>query len=300
MEIAAALPVGLTARAMTVEDIDAVVAMVNECELHDTGELMMERADMLADSSTTGFDRERDWVVALDGDRPVGWGLLVHLRSAWVDVHPSARGRGLGTWLREWSVARAREKGAPRVGQTINDRCSDAVELFQAAGYSPRYTSWILRMELPERPADPVPPEGVTLRTYRPEDETEALTMFEEAFSEFADRLPSTLDNWRAFTTEREGFVPDDLVLAEADGKIVGGAHLLDADEIWVGGLATHRDYRHRGIARALLHVSFQRSYDRGYRRTSVSTDSKTGALALYERLGMTVHESFTHWAIDL
>lgn len=294
------LPAGLTARAMTVEDIDGVVAMVNECELHDTGELMWERADMLSDSSTDGFDRGRDWIVVLDGDRPVGWGLLVHVRRAWGDVHPSARGRGVGTWLRVWSEARAREKGAPRVGQTINDRRTDAVTLFRKAGYSPRYTSWVMRMELPERPADPVPPEDVTLRAYRPEDETEALTMFEEAFSEFADRLPSSLATWRAMTTEREGFAPDDLMLAEADGKIVGGAYLLDADEIWVDKLATHRDYRHRGIARALLHVAFQRSYDRGYRRTSVSTDSKTSALTLYERVGMTVHESFTHWAIDL
>lgn len=299
MEIST-LPAGLTVRPMTVEDIDGVVAMVNECELHDTGELMFERADMLTDSSTEGFDRERDWVVALDGDRPVGWGMLVFLRNAWIDVHPSARGGGLGTWLREWSVARAREKGAPRVGQTINDRRQVAMVLFRGAGYSPRYTSWILRMELPERPADPAPPEGVTLRAYRPEDETETLTMFEEAFTEFADRLPSSIATWRAMTTEREGFVPDDLVLAEADGKIVGGAYLLDADEIWVDKLATHRDYRHHGIARALLHVAFQRSYDRGYRRTSLSTDSKTGALTLYERVGMTVHESFTHWAIDL
>jgi GNAT superfamily N-acetyltransferase len=255
---------------------------------------------MLSDSAIEGFDRDRDWVVVLDGERPVAWGMVVFLRSAWADVHPSVRGRGVGTWVREWTVARAREKGAPRIGSTINDRRADAVALFRAAGYTPRYTSWILRIDHAERPADPAPPEGVTLRAFRAADEIEALTMFEEAFSEFADRLASSLDTWRSMTVRREGFSPEDLILAEAGGAIVGGAFVLDAGEIWVDKLAVHRDHRHRGIARALLHLAFQRSFDRGYTRTSLSTDSKTGALALYERVGMRVQESFTHWAIDL
>jgi ribosomal protein S18 acetylase RimI-like enzyme len=49
-----------------------------------------------------------------------------------------------------------------------------------------------------------------------------------------------------------------------------------------------------------LLLTAFQRSFDRGYRHTRLSTDSKTGALTLYERIGMHVTRSFTHLAIDL
>jgi len=41
-------------------------------------------------------------------------------------------------------------------------------------------------------------------------------------------------------------------------------------------------------------------SFDRGYDHTSLSTDSRTGALTLYERVGMRVTRSFTNWAIDL
>jgi GNAT superfamily N-acetyltransferase len=296
----AALPDGLTARPMTVDDVDAVVAMINECELHDTGELMWERADLLSDSGTEGFDRDRDWVVVLEGDRPVGWGMLIHLRSAWADVHPSVRGRGVGTWLRVWSETRAREKGAPRVGQTIDDTLTGTVALLRGAGYTGRHTSWVLRIDHEERPPDPSPPAGVELRPFRPEDETPALEMFEAAFAEWPDRLPSTIGTWRSMVTRREGFAPEDLVLAVEDGRVVGGAFILDADEIWVDKLAVARDARHRGIARALLHVAFQRSFDRGYRWTRLSTDSKTGALTLYERVGMRVERSFTHWAIDL
>jgi GNAT superfamily N-acetyltransferase len=285
---------------MTIDDVDDVVAMINECELHDSDEVMWERADMLADSATEGFDRDADWVVIYDDGRPVGWAMLVHLRSAWADVHPTARGRGIGAWLRGWTEWRGRQKGAPRVGQSINDRLTDAAGLFRVAGYSPRHTSWMLTMDHVARPRPPEPPPGVELRAYRPEDRDEALAMFEGAFSEFTDRTPGSPATWRAMTVEREGFSPDDLMLAVTDGQIVGGAFILEAGEIWVDKLAVRRDARHRGIARALLHVAFQRSFDRGYTQTRLSTDSRTGALSLYERVGMQVTESFTHWAIDL
>jgi GNAT superfamily N-acetyltransferase len=295
------LPDGVLARPLADADVDAVVELVNTCELADAGRVMMERADLLSDMGTDGFDRERDVVVIWEGDRLVGWGLIVHHRGRWADVRPDARGRGIGTWLMRWSEDRARELGTDRIGQTIEDVRTDVAAMFAAAGYTPRHTSWILRMDHLDRPPEPELPDGVAVRAFRPGDEEEALTMFEEAFSEFTDRLPSTLATWRAMTIEREGFVPDDLILAVHDEAIVGGAFLLDpGDEIWVDKFAVRRDHRHGGIARAMLHVAFGRSFDRGYDRTTVSTDSRTGALALYERVGMRVVESFTHHAIDL
>jgi ribosomal protein S18 acetylase RimI-like enzyme len=140
----------------------------------------------------------------------------------------------------------------------------------------------------------------VEVRPHSPDVEEEALAMFEEAFSEFDDRSPSTLATWRAMVTAREGFVPDDLILAFEDGRIVGGAFLIDADEIWVDKIAVHRDHRRRGVARGLLQMAFRRSFDCGYTRTSLSTDSRTGALGAYERVGMRVVETFTTYTMDL
>jgi GNAT superfamily N-acetyltransferase len=261
---------------------------------------MMERADLLSDMASDGFDRERDSVIVQETGRPVAWGLVVHRRSRWADVHPDARGRGIGTWLMRWSEERGRELGIDRIGQTVEDSLPEVASMFRAAGYTARHTAWILRKEHPDPPMEPVLPDGIEVRAFRPEDEVEALTMFEEAFSEFDDRSPSSLATWRAMVTGREGFVPDDLILAVAGDRIVGGAFLIDADEIWVDKLAVHRDFRHRGVARGLLQVAFQRSYARGYRQTSLSTDSRTGALGAYERVGMRVVESFTNYAIDL
>jgi ribosomal protein S18 acetylase RimI-like enzyme len=89
-------------------------------------------------------------------------------------------------------------------------------------------------------------------------------------------------------------------MLAIADGRIVGGAFLIDAGEIWVDKLAVAQEHRHRGIARALLRTAFVRSFERGYGWTRLSTDSDTGARAIYERVGMRVERSFTHLALEL
>jgi GNAT superfamily N-acetyltransferase len=294
------VPDGLLVRAPTADDVDAIVTMVNECERHDSGEVMLERADLVADTRTAGFDLDRDWVVVEEGDRIVGRGLFVHRRSAWIDVHPDVRGRGIGSWLRTWSEDRARSVGADRVGQTIDETRADALALLQDAGYRPRRTSWILRIDHEDRPPEPSSPEGVELRASRPEDHDEALAMFERAFSEWEDRLANAPETWRARVTEREGFRGDDLMLAVADDRIVGGAFLIDAEEIWVDKIAVAKEFRHRGIARALLQVAFRRSYDLGYRWTRLSTDSDTGALTVYERVGMRVERSFTHLALEL
>jgi mycothiol synthase len=75
---------------------------------------------------------------------------------------------------------------------------------------------------------------------------------------------------------------------------------LLKDSEIWIDTLAVRRDVRTRGIARALLAAAFLRSFELGYATTGKSTDSRTGALTLYEKHGMTVRERYTHYALDL
>ena len=294
------LPTGLSARALTIDDVDATIAMINTCELHDAGEWMWERSDLLADVRTEGFDPERDWIGVFRSDEIVAWGMYTHPRRAWVDVHPDHRGQGVGTWLRHWTESRGRDRGSDRVTQVIEDTRLDVASMLEAAGYAPGYTSWVLRMEHATEHSNPTAPNGITLRPIRSDDEATTMAMFEAAFSEFADRLPSSEAAWRAGTVEREGFVPDDLIVALDGDAIVGGALLLDSEEIWVDKLAVAATHRHRGIARALLHTAFTRSFDRGYDHTMLSTDSRTGALSLYERVGMRVTRSFTNWGLDL
>ena len=295
------IPAGLSARPLTLDDVDDTIAMVNTCELVDSGELMWERADLLSDISVDGFDADKDWLGVFDGDRIVAWAFLQGPRRLWIDVAPDVRGRGIGTSLRRWAIARARDRGTDRVGQTIEDSRNDVSTALRLAGFTPRHTSWILQMDHPTAPPSVQAPVGIDIRAIDiPNEEDQTLEMLETAFSEFDDRLPTPLEDWRAGVTQREGFVPDDLLVAVDGTGVVGGAFLIDSDEIWIDKLAVAATHRHRGIARALLGTAFQRSFERGYEHTSLSTDSRTGALTLYERAGMHVTRSFTNWAIDL
>jgi GNAT superfamily N-acetyltransferase len=303
-----ALPPGFVARPLADADVDAVVALVRACEVHDSGVAAYERADLVGDLATVL--RERDSLVvrsAADPREPVAWGVVVHGRSRWADVRPDMRGRGLGGALVEWSVDVARATGADRIGQTIEDGRTDAESLFRSAGAVAVRTAWVLRLAHDPTGPRPVrvdaqPPTGVILRTSTEADEIEALDMMELAFSEWPDRRPSSRATWQALVTQREGFQHDQLQVAvDSDGTIVGAAFLIDdGTELWVDKLATHPQHRGRGIGRALLAHAFGIAHDRGRASTALSTDSNTGALPFYERLGMSVTRSFTHWAIPL
>lgn len=276
------------ARPLFDDDIADVVAMVNACEVADSGEVMLEAADIMADLAHA--DRQRDACVVVQDGRIVAWSLIRDARKRWADVHPDARGQGIGGWLLKWAAWRAKHLGADRTGQTIDDRRTDVAAWLQANGYTPRYTSWVL--SVPSAPMD---------HTARPATEPDlVLNLFETAFSEFSDRAPVTLDRWREMTVHKTGFAAGDLLVVHRDGEIAGAAFLIDADGIWVEKLVVAAGFRGQGVARELLAAAQARAAGAGYDRVRLSTDSNTSALAMYEHLGMTVERSFTHWAIDL
>ncbi len=262
--------------------------MVNACELADSGEVMLEVADVVADLA--GADRDRDATVVVQDGRIVAWALIWDARKRWADVHPDARGQGIGTWLLRWSSWRARQLGADRTGQTIDDRRTEVAQLFQAHGYTPRYESWVLTI-------DAAPLEHTAHAAL---DTDAALQLLEQAFGEHADRTPVSLDRWRATTVLRQGFVAEDLLVVQRDGQVAAAAFLVDADEIWVDKLAVAEHFRGQGLARELLSAARARAFESGYERVRLSTDSNAGVLEVYQRLGMSVERSYTHWAVDL
>jgi mycothiol synthase len=291
---------GYHLRPHTPADVDAVTELIAAVELDVVGEELVTRADTAASWAVDGFQPERDSIgVYRDGQLVAA--CEIHDRRTEVNVHPSATGRGLGTWLREWSERRARETGRPTIGQTVPDQNRAATRMLRDAGYQVRHTSWILRIEHQRRPEAPKPPEGVRLRHFQPGDEQAAYRVIETAFNEWPGRAPQTFAQWRAESIDREDFVPEDFLLAEEGNEVIGAALLLDdRDEMWVPELAVAREHRGRGIARALLQETFRRSFERGHTKSGLSTDSRTGALTLYEKIGMTVRMSFTRYELAL
>jgi ribosomal protein S18 acetylase RimI-like enzyme len=134
------------------------------------------------------------------------------------------------------------------------------------------------------------------------QDEFVVFQVIEDAFNEWPDRSPSTYDDWAPGVIGRGGFEPWQLLVATRPGahgeEVAGASHLvMSGDEGWVNQIAVHREHRGQGVARALLSRSFGVAREHGATRFGLSTDSRTGALGLYERLGMKVRLSFSHWS---
>jgi ribosomal protein S18 acetylase RimI-like enzyme len=76
---------------------------------------------------------------------------------------------------------------------------------------------------------------------------------------------------------------------------------ILLADEVgFVEKVAVRKDLRGLGLGQALLADAFAQARAHGAARSELSTDSRTGALGLYEKVGMEVTSVWVHRAIDL
>ena len=294
------LPAGLTARPLSLDDTAAVHALTATYEQALLGEEVSDLEDFEGDFARPSFDPAQDAVLVHDGGDLVAWGEVYRGRRATVVVHPGHRGRGIGAVLAGWAVRRASEVGSDRVGQTVPDADTAAKEVLSARGWSPLYTSWVLEVppgvEIAPRPL----PDGYRLRPYQPgQDERAAYHVIEQAFGEWPDRDPTSYEDWAAPVLQRSGFEPWQLMLAvTGEDRVVGACHLVvSRDTGWINQVAVDRAHRGKGLAQALLAEAFGAARERGAPRGELSTDSRTGALSLYERLGMQVKSSFTHWA---
>lgn len=285
-------------RAVTLErgDVGAVTDLVRACETHDGGLAERTLEDMEVIFDRPSFSLAESAIGVRDGDALVGYAAIPWSRDADAWVLPSHRGRGIGTALLRWTWQAAAALGYPAVGQSVHERATAAIALLEAHGYAHRWTSWILEIALTEPPGPPVVAAPYALRDYVPgRDDRAAYRVIEDAFAEWPDRDPETFEDWAAQTLRRPGFVPERLLLAVRGDEVVGALVLVDDDEPFVDQLAVAREHRGRGLARALLQRAFGIGWERGRRSCVLGTDTRTGALGLYERVGMTPRGTYLH-----
>lgn len=297
-----ALPHGFSARPFVPGDAQAVCVLVAATELEDAGEAAIELEDIQGDWARGSFDLATESIGVWDGDRLVAGGEVFKGRRADAGVHPEYRGRGLGTWLADWLEDAARQRGSLLVGQTVPGG-SGAEEFFRDRGYREGWTSWVLQLPQ-DRPIEPQPlPQGYSLREFTGgEDGRIAFQLIEDAFNEWPDREPSTYADWAPRGPLRPGFEPWQIrFVADAAGTEVGVCYTIHAgDTGYVDAIAVRADQRGSGLARALLADAFARARAHGATVSELSTDSRTGALGLYEHVGMHVTQTWRHWMTDL
>ena len=320
------LPEGFTARGAEMNDIEPAMLLFNRWSQSVVGRPEITNADAIrTEWKSPGFDPERDirLVFAPDG-RMAGY--IEVWTTAKPPVHPWMWGRvdpdyedwGIGTWMLSWAEQRALRvledlpaelRLAPRVG-TYRE-ANKPKKLFEEMGYHHIRSSYhmLINMDAPVPEAEF--PEGITLRTYNPETDAEAVyraqnDSFRDHFGFVEEPFEEGLKRWRHFW-EEEGVDPTLLFLA-MDGDEVAGINLClprsfeDPDLGWVGTLGVRRPWRKHGLGLALLRHSFNEFYRRGKRKVGLGVDAQnlTGALRLYENAGMHVQQAFDLYEKEL
>ncbi len=305
------LPDGLTKRPLELADARAVYELMAAQERADIGTVEIEEEDLVSEWQRPSCDLASTSIAVLDGERIVAYAELVYPERYDVAVHPDVRGRGIGTWLAGWIRDLARSRGASVVGMPVPEG-SPGNRLLTALGYGVRWTSWVLRLPpgatIPDRPL----PEGYEVREATPADHEAVWTVTEDAFLEWTDRERESLDDFAAVVWQRPGFEPWHLhVVTDPTGAVVGVANAWNTDndkpgtdkpgpETYVAKLAVAKEHRGLGLAQSLLVAAFAAGRAHGATSSSLNTDSRTGALSLYQKVGMVPETTWVHRAIRL
>jgi GNAT superfamily N-acetyltransferase len=299
------LPDGLTSRVLTMDDARAVYEVAAAQEKVDVGRVEIEPEDIIGDWSRPSWDVATHTIGVFDGEQLVAYGEITGPDRGDAAVHPGYRRRGIGTAIAGWMQQTAKDLGGQGYGTPV-PRGSAGDRLLTKLGYRLRHTSWVLALPEGKEIEHRDLPEGYEIREARPEEYRAVHDVKEDAFLEWSMRGRETFEDFEAGTMGRPGFEPWQLrVVLDPEGAVVGVAHVImatgeDGREAYIDKLAVRRDQRHRGLAQALLVDAFARGREHGAVRSALSTDSRTGALSLYEKVGMEVVDVWLNRAIGV
>ncbi|HJS20506.1 MAG TPA: GNAT family N-acetyltransferase [Anaerolineales bacterium] len=322
------LPEGFTARGAEINDLEPAMMMFNRWSRSVIGRDELTDLEVFRnDLQSPGFDMAEDIRVVFAPN-----GQLAGYVEAWTTakppVHPSIWGRvdpeyedrGIGTWLTQWAEQRALQalpnvpaelRFAPRLG-TYRE-ADRPKKLFEDLGYHPIRSYYHMLIEMDAPVPEAVFPDGITLRTYDPQTDAEAVYQaqtdsFRDHFGFVDQPFEDGLKHFKHFW-EDETSDPSLMFLAmDGPSGEIAGINLCrpqsfeDADMGWVGTLGVRRPWRKRGLGLAFLHHAFNEFYRRGKRKVGLGVDAEnlTGALRLYENAGMHVHQTFDLYEKEL
>ncbi len=308
------LPAGYTARMATIDDVSQAIDMLNTAEMADLGEPIGTEEALRVEWTMPDFSPEKDihLVFAPGGD-------LAGYVEVWCGdpyaraflfgrAHPDHRGQGIGSYLMRWGERRARQHihqappGARFTVRTMTEaNNTQARRLFTVHGFDlvRHFYRMVTEMAPDEAPPAPAWPAGLSVRTFvRGQDERPVYDAMNDAFRDHWGFIQGDeFDEWAHWFTHNPQFDPSlNFLAVTADGEIAGMALCspeLDGrpDLGWVGTLGVRRPWRRQGLATALLYHAFGAFHRRGQHKVGLGVDAEslTGALRLYQKVGMHV-----------
>ena len=320
------LPAGFIARGANLDDVESAMALFNRWSRAVIGRDEFAEAESIRDEwQAPGVDPAEDirHIFAPNGE------LVGHIEvftnanplvrpELWGRVDPDFEDIGIGTWMIQWAEQRALRalsntssglRFAPRLG--AYREAKKAKKLFEDLGYQLTRSLYHMLIEMDAPMLEPELPEGITLRTYEPATDAEAVyraenDAFRDHFGHVEQSFEEGLERWK-HDRESEGYDPTLYFLA-MDGDEIAGINLCrpssfyDADRGWVRSLGVRRPWRKRGLGLALLRHAFNEFYRRGKRKVGLGVDAQnlTGALRLYESAGMHIDQVYDFYEKEL
>ena len=254
----------------------------------------------------------RAWLV-LDPAGQIRAAALVYVDTATdeaeIDIypHPEVADEVIAWLLHQGlqAVSRERQASGMRLPVTAGLHQKDARSIGQveAAGLRRVRMFWRMGMPVPEVLPQVVLPDGYRMR--RALETSDDLRAFHAATEAgFADHWRShsrTYDVWIADLQGLAGHDPALWWVVETDSgefaaTMIGGHRMAELDSGFVYTLATLPLHRGRGLAKALLHRAMHDAAEAGYGQLHLTVDAAnpTGAVRLYESVGMQARAAFS------
>jgi mycothiol synthase len=279
-------------RAAVPADAPAVTAVINQRELADRGSSEITAEMVAAHWAERAIELAADGRVAVIDREIVGYALVTRDRE-FVSVAPAYEGRGIGSALLHWTIARSGERGAALHRQLIGFGNVAAAALLRSAGYERMRSQHRMEMTL-TGPLPGAPPDGITMRRIDVGRDARALHRIDaEAFADNADCMPETFEQFRDEHLNSPSRDAEGSIVAIDDDRIVGYLLAERRDEGRLGYicvLGVDASMRGRGIAQALVSTAAETWRAAGVpcAELTVASDNPS-ARRLYDRLGMTV-----------
>lgn len=297
-------------------DLPDLVSVFNASSHADEADWATNLVEMSEEyQSGEHFEPQRDSVLVEVDGRLVAFGEVRHYYQQesgnWqhrVDglVLPDWRGRGIGSSLLEQLrgvCAGLAESNQGEVGHRLHTYAWGAqtarLAFLEEAGFSPvEYMYSMARANL-EEVAIAGLPEGLRTRAVRRSDARDLWNVFNEAFLDhpgFFRQSEADFLEW-----ESSSYFDPELCVAAWEGERMVGIVINHIDAVenremgrergYLMRIATLREWRKRGVARALIGRSLKLLSEKGCGEAAlrVNVRNPTGALHLYESLGFAV-----------
>jgi ribosomal protein S18 acetylase RimI-like enzyme len=234
------------------------------------------------------------WVWEEDGRIVASTTYGVHGDAANIRGVVASEGRGLREEILERGEAFARAEGAKKILTGAAEPDDEARAAFELRGYREARRFYEMEIELTGEPPEPVLPDGLTVDELRADEYAAFYEALNESFAEHWEWHPEPFEAW---LERRQGQHRDEhgpVWFVVRDGDELAGVTRNDASVAgggYIGAIGVRPAWRGKGVAKALLYRTFAEFWRRGTTRVTLDVDSEnaTGAVALYERVGMHV-----------